>query len=107
MRKPTVVQLFSILLLLAGGAAVSAQTATESLYKAKCQSCHGATGIADTSAGRANKTPSINSAALKDMSAPEMFASVKGGNGKMHAFKDELTDEQLKDLVAYLRSMRN
>jgi mono/diheme cytochrome c family protein len=35
-----------------------------------------------------------------------MFDSTKNGKGKMTAFKDKLTDQQIKDSVTYYRSLK-
>jgi mono/diheme cytochrome c family protein len=87
-------------------AASSAQSAGEATYKAKCQMCHGATGQADTPMGKATKTLPVSDPEVKKHTAAEMFDATKGGKGKMQPFKDKLTDEQIKDAVAYYRTLK-
>ena len=37
---------------------------------------------------------------------PEMIAETKAGKGKMPAFAGKLTDAQIKDAVAYVRTLQ-
>jgi cytochrome c6 len=39
-------------------------------------------------------------------SAADMEAAVKNGKGKMKAFSSKLTDDQIKDVVAYFRTLK-
>jgi cytochrome c6 len=75
-----------------------AQGAGADTYKAKCLMCHGADGLAATNVGKAMKIPSF-----KD---PEMIAVVKSGKGKMQPFAGKLTDDQIKSVVAYIRTLQ-
>ena len=74
-------------------------------YKAKCASCHGATGMADSGAGKAMKVKPVSDAAVKKMTQAEMVAVTKDGKGKMPAFKDKLSDDQVKAAVDYYISL--
>lgn len=84
-------------------APVMAQAGADT-YKAKCQSCHGATGMADSGAGKAMKVKPANDADVKAMTEDQMIAVVTDGKGKMPAYKGKLTDAQIKDSVAYYRT---
>jgi cytochrome c6 len=75
----------------------------QDIYKANCQSCHGATGT--PSAGMA-KMMSVKPAAEYKTSADEQFNSVKNGKNKMKPFAGKLTDAQIKDAVAYFRTLK-
>lgn len=74
-------------------------------YKAKCQMCHGATGMADSGAGKAMKVKPVTDPSVKSMSEAQMLDAVRKGMGKMQPFKDKLTDTQIKDSVAYFRTL--
>jgi mono/diheme cytochrome c family protein len=80
------------------------EDAGEHTYKAKCKSCHGATGMADTGAGKAMGVKPATDPDVKAMSEDDMFAVVTNGKGKMPAYKGKLTDAQIKDSVAYYRT---
>ena len=75
----------------------------EEIYKANCQSCHGSTGT--PSAGIA-KMMGVKAAEEYKTSEKEQIESVKNGKGKMKAFAGKLTDDQIKDVVVYFRSLK-
>ncbi|KAA6460201.1 cytochrome c [Acidobacteria bacterium AB60] len=74
------------------------------IYKTKCQMCHGATGMADSPAGKSMKVKPISDPEVKKFTEAEMIAATKNGMGKMKPYKDKLTDAQIKDAVAYFRT---
>jgi len=73
-------------------------------YKAKCQMCHGEKGLADSGAGKAMKVKPATDPDVKKMSEEQMIDAVHNGMGKMQAYKDKLTDAQIKDAVEYFRT---
>lgn len=75
-------------------------------YKSKCAMCHGADGLAETPAGKAMKTPSFKSPEAVKASESEMIEETKNGKAKMPSYKDKLTDAQIKDVVAYIRTLQ-
>lgn len=81
-----------------------AQSSGEATYKAKCQMCHGATGLADAGAGKAMKVKPATDPDVKKMTEAQMIAAVTNGSGKMQAYKDKLSDAQIKDAVDYFRT---
>jgi mono/diheme cytochrome c family protein len=85
--------------------ALHAQTAADN-YKSKCQMCHGATGLGDTPAGKSMKVPPFNSPDLIKMSDADLIAVTTNGKGKMPAYTGKLTAPQIKDLVAYIRTLQ-
>ena len=72
-------------------------------YKAKCLMCHAADGTASGPAGKSLNVPSFK--ASKQTEA-EMIAETKAGKGKMPAFAGKLTDAQIKDVVAYVKTLQ-
>ncbi len=83
---------------------VFAQSAGGDLYKAKCQMCHGAKGMADTPAGKAMKVKPITDPGVKSFTEAKMIEAVRDGMGKMQPYKGKLTDAQIKDAVTYFRT---
>jgi mono/diheme cytochrome c family protein len=73
-------------------------------YKAKCQMCHGASGMADSPAGKSMKVKPITDPEVKKFTEAQMITATKNGAGKMQPFKDKLTDAQIKDAVTYFRT---
>jgi mono/diheme cytochrome c family protein len=92
-------------MLLSFGTVCFAGSPGEEVYKAKCQSCHGARGMADTSIGLAFKIKPISDAAVRKYSHAEMEECTRNGIGKMQAFKGKLSDEEIRASVAYFRSL--
>jgi len=85
------------------GAVGFAQSGAD-LYKSKCQMCHGATGLADSGAGKAMKVKPATDPDVKKLSEQQMIDAVTNGMGKMQPYKDKLTDAQIKDAVSYFRT---
>jgi cytochrome c6 len=98
------IALFTVVVSLAV-AACSAQSAGEATYKARCQGCHGATGLADTTVGRTLKVKPVTDQAVRKFTEPAMIDITRNGMGKMQAFKDKLTDPELKGAVAYFHAL--
>jgi mono/diheme cytochrome c family protein len=81
-----------------------AQSSGEAIYKARCLNCHGTTGMANSGIGKLMKVKPITDPDVMKMSEKEMTTATKNGMGKMQAYKDSLTDAQIKDSVDYFRS---
>jgi cytochrome c6 len=81
-----------------------AQGSGAEVYKAKCQMCHGATGLADSGAGKAMKVKPVTDADVKKMSEAQMIEAVRNGMGKMQPYKGKLSDAEIKDSVAHFRT---
>jgi cytochrome c6 len=86
--------------------AARAQTGGEALYKGKCVACHGADGKGETAVGKANKVRDLGSEDVQKQSDDEIAGIISNGKGKMPAYGKSLKAEQIKDLVAYLRSLK-
>jgi len=86
-------------------APAKADTATgEATYKAKCAMCHGPDGKGETATGKAMKVKDFSSEEVQKMSDADLSATISSGKGKMPAYGKSLKPEQVKDLVAYIRS---
>jgi len=79
---------------------------TEALYKSKCQACHGADGKGDTAAGKKLGVKDFHSPEVVKMSDTELFEITKKGKEKMPAYDKKLTDDQIKQLIKYVRSLK-
>jgi cytochrome c6 len=83
-----------------------ANDAGAQLYKTKCAACHGADGKGETAVGKANKVPDLGSAEVQAQSDADLAAIISTGKGKMPAYGKSLKSEQIKDLVAYIRTLK-
>lgn len=95
------------------GAAISQAAPAAENWENHCQKCHGATGKADTKTGKKLKIRDYTDAAvqaeLKDDAMLKAIAEgVKNEAGKetMKGYKDELSTEEMNDLVAFIRKMK-
>ncbi len=86
--------------------AAQAQSGGEALYKTKCVACHGADGKGETAVGKANKIRDLGSADVQKQSDDDLSGIIGNGKGKMPAYGKSLKPEQIKDLVAFLRSLK-
>lgn len=75
-------------------------------YKTKCQSCHGADGKGATPIGPKVGVRDFHAPEVAKQSDQEMFDITKNGKNKMPKYDGKLTDDQIKDLVKYIRSLK-
>ena len=80
MRKTIRFQVALAAVVLLAGAAGFAQSSGEAIYKAKCQSCHGPTGLADTAVGKALKVKPVTDPAVRKFTEAEMVAATSKKN---------------------------
>ena len=99
------------------GATAFAQTdpkKVERAWKAKCSSCHGAAGKADTDKGQQMKIVDMTSAEFQAKKDDELRNAILNGVKKekagvkqeMDSFKGDLTPEQVDALIAYIRTFK-
>lgn len=77
----------------------------EALYKSKCQVCHGPDGKGSV-AGQKIGVKDFHSPEIAKQSDEELFNATKQGKGKMPAYDKKLTDDQIKQLIKYIRSLK-
>ncbi|ADV82039.1 c-type cytochrome [Terriglobus saanensis] len=87
-------------------ATVSHAQAPTNPYAAKCQMCHGATGLGDTPAGKMMGARAFNAPDVIKQSDSDLLTVIKSGKGKMPAFAGKLTDPEMTALVAYIRKLQ-
>ena len=82
------------------------------LWSQHCASCHGKDGSGSTTMGKKLGVKDYRDAKVQAaFSDGEVESAIKGGvkeggKEKMKAFKDKLSDEDVKALVAYVRSLK-
>ena len=75
------------------------------LYKQKCAACHGADGKGDTPAGKSTKVRSFADPEVAKMSDDDLAAAIDKGKGKMPGYGKSLKPDEVKAMVAYVRSL--
>lgn len=89
-------------LIASSGAAFGADAAA--LWAQNCASCHGKDGSGATAMGK--------KLGVKDYTKEQGFSDaeatnvIKNGKGKMKAYKDKISDADVKALVAYVRGLK-
>lgn len=81
------------------------QTAGETLYKAKCVMCHGPDGKGEVPMGKKLNVPSLASVDVQKQSDAQLTDAVTKGKNKMPAYEGKLTNEQIAQLVTYVREL--
>lgn len=82
-----------------------AQSGGEATFKSKCAMCHGPDGLASTSMAKMMNVPSVKSPDFRKLTTSDMIADTTNGKAKMPAYKGKLTDAQIKEVVAYMRTL--
>lgn len=84
-------------------ASVMAQDAAAT-FKAKCAMCHGADGKGSPT-GLKMGAHDFTSADVQKQTDAQLTETITKGKGKMPAYDGKLKDTEIKDLVAYVRSL--
>src|SRR5579862_7258078 len=103
----TPMMLVAILALLASGWGATRNTpAGEAVFKSNCAQCHGVDG-AGTAAGRSLNVADLRSRAVQDQSDAQLEEIVKNGKENMPAFNGTLSDQQIAEVVAHVRTLQS
>jgi mono/diheme cytochrome c family protein len=106
-----IITLIAVSLLAVSAISVRAGSAEEN-WNANCVQCHGKTGAADTKMGKKlnakDLTDAKTQASFTDADAAKAIKEGMKEDGKtvMKAFGDKLSDDDIKALVAYVRTLK-
>lgn len=100
------VALIGLAVALAVPTVAAAQAKGQDVFKAKCAMCHGPDGSGSTSMGKSLGLKPLGGADVQKMSDADMVALINNGKGKMPAYKGKLTDAQISDVVAFMRTLK-
>ncbi|HEX7193203.1 MAG TPA: cytochrome c [Thermoanaerobaculia bacterium] len=76
------------------------------LYKVNCNTCHGPTGAGDTPAGKMMKAKPLGGADVQKLSDAELTTTITNGKNKMPSFGKKLSADEIKALVAFVRTFK-
>jgi mono/diheme cytochrome c family protein len=102
--KLSALVLITVMILLAAPAAFAAADGA-AIYKAKCAMCHGPDGAGQTTMGKSMKLRDLRSPEVQKQTDAELHKMTADGKAKMPAFRAKLTEEEIKALVAQMRTM--
>ncbi len=75
------------------------------IFKVRCAMCHGMDGQANTPAGKIFKAASFTDPEIIKIPDDQRLEIVKNGKNKMPQFKNTLTDDQIKSVLQYIRTL--
>ena len=76
-------------------------------FDAQCAKCHGKDGRAHTTRGRLSHARDLTNAGWQnEVSDERLFNSINKGKGKMPAYGKKLSDDQIDELVRYVRQLK-
>lgn len=76
-------------------------------FKAKCAACHGADGKGQTAMGKKLNLRDLGSPEVQKQTDKELYDWTADGKGKMPAYKDNLSADEIKALVATMRTFKH
>jgi mono/diheme cytochrome c family protein len=85
--------------------AVGFAQAGDATYKAKCATCHGATGTPSAGMAKMMGIKASTDPAIQALSIDQMSAAIKNGKNKMKPIAG-LTDAQIKDVATYYKGLK-
>jgi mono/diheme cytochrome c family protein len=80
------------------------KAATAGTFRTKCAMCHGPDG-SGSSVGKSMNVPDLRSSVVQNTADAELAQIISNGKGGMPAFKSSLSDDQIRGLVTYVRSL--
>jgi mono/diheme cytochrome c family protein len=75
-------------------------------FKTNCVACHGEDGSGDTPTGKSLKAANLRSLEIQKKTNTELATVIANGKGNMPAFKPNLSDDQIKSVIAYIRTLK-
>ena len=97
-------RLFVALIMMAVAGAAFAYGAA--VFTGKCAMCHGKGGGGDTGMGKSLGLKDLGSADVQKLSDADLAKVIAGGKGKMPAYKSKLYDDDIKGVVAFIRTLK-
>jgi cytochrome c6 len=76
------------------------------VFEANCVFCHGDDGTGKTGPGAALGAHDLTSAAVQKRSDSELLQTITQGQNKMPAFGNKLDENQIHELIGYIRTFR-
>jgi cytochrome c6 len=90
---------------LPGASAKDKDSDGSATFQENCAGCHGPDGRAQTEVGKKVHAADLTAADVQQRSVSELAKFVKTGKGKMPAFQDKLSDDEIRAVVAYVKGL--
>jgi mono/diheme cytochrome c family protein len=77
----------------------------QATYDSKCASCHGKNGV-PSAMGAKMGAKDFGSADVQKQTDAQLTSAIKDGKGKMPKYAGKLSDDDIKNLVSYIRTFK-
>lgn len=77
----------------------------EAIFKSKCVLCHGPDGTGNTPLGKQLQAANFHSKDVQKKTNAELHKVVHDGQTNMPPFADQLSDEQIDQVIKYVRTL--
>ena len=104
-RKQAVALFFCVFIFVVGGISARAQSGGGGIFKAKCVLCHGADGAGNTTLGKQLQAADLRSKDVQKKTDTELHKVIHDGNGNMPPFGDQLSDDEINQVIKYVRAL--
>ena len=78
--------------------------ASSATFRTKCAMCHGQDG-GGSEVGKSMNVPDLRSQAVQRLPDAQLAQIISNGKGGMPSFKNSLREDQIRALVAHIRSL--
>ena len=95
--------IFAVLIACTSLLAEENSSAGETIFKQKCALCHAADGSGNTPLGKQLQAANLGSKEVQKLSVAEMRKQVHDGRANMPAFGDQLSDQEITQVIQYVR----
>jgi mono/diheme cytochrome c family protein len=85
--------------------AVAEDSPGASLFRSNCVICHGGDASGNTALGKKFKVRDLKSPDVQKATDAELFDVILKGKKPMPGFADRLKDEQIRQIISYLRDL--
>ena len=76
-------------------------------YKAKCEVCHGSTGLADTPTAKRMMVLPFTDPTVVAKSDSDIIGTIENGSGKMPAYKGKVSEQEINGYIQIIRQTQN
>lgn len=77
----------------------------QQIFESRCVACHGADASGNTMMGKQLQAKDLRSPEVQKLSPNDMKKIVTSGQGNMPAFGDRLSDDEIAQVVGYVRGL--
>ena len=105
MRSIMSLVLSAILLITISNLAWAEGSPGAAIFKTKCVLCHGADGTGNTPLGKQLQAANLRSKDVQQKTDAELRKVIHDGQTNMPAFGDQLSDEEITQVLKYVRSL--